>query len=57
MSKWCKNNTMMHLKLLKLLIMMLISAMIVRNGLDRGSDNCWHGSDGNFIEYKFTGSQ
>lgn len=33
------------------------NADIVRNGLDRGSDNCWHGSDGDFIEYKFTGPQ
>ena len=29
------------------------TAPIVRNGMDRGKDNCWVGKHGNFIEYRF----
>ena len=29
------------------------NADIVRNGIDRGEDNCWKGKAGDYIEYKF----
>lgn len=33
------------------------NAEIVRNGIDRGEDNCWHGKDDEYIEYKFSKPQ
>jgi len=30
-----------------------VSAEIVRNGIDRGEENCWVGKSGEYIEYKF----
>ena len=31
------------------------SAPVVRNGIDRGEENCWTGGDGEMIEYRFDG--
>lgn len=33
------------------------NADIVRNGVERGKDNCWIGKDGDFIEYSFDNAE
>jgi hypothetical protein len=33
------------------------SAPVVRNGIDRGEENCWVGGEGDTVEYRFDGER